>query len=115
MQQANVIYIFVFKSETLLGLVLGGIQTYNLQIFGETPKPSCLGAWQEDSFLHDYSLITEINKVAFLDGLAQIWSDMKTCILFQVKILAWWAFLNIAFTIHQGNMEHFIDRDCITP
>ena len=26
----------------------GGIRTYNLLIFGQTPKPSCLGAWQED-------------------------------------------------------------------
>ena len=33
-----------FKCETPPSLVLGGIQTHNLQILGQTPKPSCLGA-----------------------------------------------------------------------
>ena len=43
-------YIFK-KSETPLSLVLGGIRTHNLLIFGQTTKSFCLGAWQEDSYL----------------------------------------------------------------
>ena len=36
------------KSETPLSLVLGGIRTHNLLIFGLTTKSSCLGARQID-------------------------------------------------------------------
>ena len=41
----------LWNLETPLSLVLGGIQTHNLLIFGQTTKPSCLGARQEDSGL----------------------------------------------------------------
>ena len=34
--------------------VLGGIRTHNLLILGQTSKPSCLGARQEDSCLPKY-------------------------------------------------------------
>ena len=44
--QANFTF---FSNLTPLSLVLGGIQTHNLLIFGQTTKPSCLGARQEDS------------------------------------------------------------------
>ena len=36
-------------------LVLGGIRTQNILMFGQTPQPSCLGAWQEDSCLSKVS------------------------------------------------------------
>ena len=39
------------KSETSLNLVMGGIRTHNLLIFGLTTRPSCLGTQQEDSGL----------------------------------------------------------------
>ena len=39
----------VFKSQSKQVLVLGGTRTHNLLICGQTPKPSCLKAWQEDS------------------------------------------------------------------
>ena len=38
--------LYLFKSETPLSLVLGGIRTYNLLIFGLIPKPSYFEAWQ---------------------------------------------------------------------
>ena len=44
------------KSETPLKLILGVIRTHNLLIFEEAPKPSCLGAQQEDSYLLTLSL-----------------------------------------------------------
>ena len=37
-----VIIYFFCKSETSLSLVLGGFQTHNLLIFGQTPKPAIL-------------------------------------------------------------------------
>ena len=39
-----------FQIWDTLSLVLGWIQTRNLLIFGQTPKPSCLGVPQEDSW-----------------------------------------------------------------
>ena len=43
--------LYFVKSDTPLSLVLGGIRTDNLLIFGLTTKLSCLGARQEDSGL----------------------------------------------------------------
>ena len=42
---------YFVKSETPLSLVLGGIRTHNILIFGLITKPSCQGAQQEDSGL----------------------------------------------------------------
>ena len=42
-----ILYHFFFKSETPLNLVLGGIRTHNLLIFGQTSKPPSLGLRQE--------------------------------------------------------------------
>ena len=50
-QNPETLYIYFFKSETLLSFVRVEIRTHNLLIFGQTPKPSCLGAQQEDSCL----------------------------------------------------------------
>ena len=44
------LFTFIFKSEAPLSLVLGGILTHNLPIFGQTPNPSCLWVRQEDSY-----------------------------------------------------------------
>ena len=44
-------FIIISKSKTSLSLVMGGIRTHNLLIFGQTPKPSCQGSRQEDSCL----------------------------------------------------------------
>ena len=38
-----VILLYSFKSETPLSFVLGGIQSNNVLIFGQTPQPFCLG------------------------------------------------------------------------
>ena len=41
----HIVLIF-FKSLSHRVLILGGTQTYNFLIFGQAPKPSCLGVRQ---------------------------------------------------------------------
>ena len=40
---------YIFQISKPLSLVMGGTRAHTLLIFGRTPKPSCLGAQQEDS------------------------------------------------------------------
>ena len=45
------LFVYILKSEISLGLVLSGIPTHNLLIFGQTTEPSFLGERKEDTCL----------------------------------------------------------------
>ena len=59
------------KSETPLSLVLGGIRTHNLLVFGLTTKPSCLGAQQEDilAYTQAFDLEGQVDSLYFAQAL----------------------------------------------